>query len=337
MGMPKYIINFDELAKLLGDGINLNIKGTTNDLEKLLTDYFDKLLDILKQFLKLKYAQYSIGLHSYIPALQFDFELEHSFDEDVTITGITYSQTGWKVMDCWDLYIDGKLLFNGIFTKELGEHKSFNAFYPVKANKVIKIVHHNNSGNSKQLWFDIDYFKGAIELPPIPDPPNPPNPPEIPPQPGVPEITHNYDWKLIMRWENNVGADLDLYLNLDNNIKVYFGNREYVKDENSRVWLDRDVVGHHGENTRLEGPEIITILGKPFNTAKVLITHFNYKLGSTSTNVALKEDVTLEVYKINEDKTETLINQFSISGSEFSKDNYEIFICNIDLINNTIN
>lgn len=245
MGFPKCIVNFDELV----DGITKNID-ITDDLEKLLKDYFDKLLEILRQLLGFNYAQHSIGLHSYIPALQFDYELEHIFNEDVILTGITYSQTGWKVFDCWDLYVGDKLLFDGIFTKELGEHKVLNTFYAVSANSTIKIVHHNNSGNSKQLWFDIDYFKG------IPDAPLP----DLPPEPPT-EVGHKFDYLLRIQW-NKVHRFGAAWINESFDrilINNYSGVNTY-ENENGGVWVD-ECYGMDGELS--DGTALYSILGQP--------------------------------------------------------------------------
>lgn len=314
MGLPHYIINFDELNDMIGDKININAVGKTDNLENLLNNYFEQLKDLLKQFLNLKFVQKAVGVHSYIPALNFDYEITHTFDRNVILTGITYSQTGWKVIDCWDLYIDDKLLFDSIFTKELGEHKVFNSLYPVKANSKIKIVYHNNSGNSKQVWYDINYYDTSEII--------------------FDEITHKYDWKIVMRWEGGVNTDIDLHLDMDNGESVYFRKKEYIKDENNRVWLDYDFTKHYGENDREEKPEIITILGKPFNTAKVKIRHFSQYSGNQFDK--LKDDITIEIFKVYENKEEIIVKEFNINKDVFSENKYDIEVCKIDLKNNEV-
>jgi hypothetical protein len=148
----------DEMLGAFGD-ITINAEADTAELNALLKEKIDKIIELLNKLLGASYQQASIGLHSYIPALQFDYELIHKFDTEVMLTGITYSQTGWKVTDCWSLYIGEKLVFDGIFTKEIGEYKHFNSFYSVSAGTAVKIIYHNKSGNSKQVWFDINYLK----------------------------------------------------------------------------------------------------------------------------------------------------------------------------------
>jgi len=167
MSLPKYVVNFDELDDLFGDGITVDVTVGDSKVSDLLRELFEKFPPFIKIPVGLfgNYNQRSVGLHSYIPALGFDYELTHIFDEDVFLTGLAYSQTGWKVMDCWSLLVGDDLIFDGLYTKELGEHKHFNVFYPVARGTEIKVIHHNHSGNSKQVWFDIDYIMKGVEPP----------------------------------------------------------------------------------------------------------------------------------------------------------------------------
>lgn len=109
--------------------------------------------------LNFDHIQKSIGLYKNIPAVQTDFELNYTFEKRVALTGIIYSQSAWKPEDSWSLYIDDKLLFEQIPTKEVGQHKTFDYFCLVNAWQTVKVIHHNNSGNSKEVWADIDYFE----------------------------------------------------------------------------------------------------------------------------------------------------------------------------------
>lgn len=111
--------------------------------------------------LNLDYVQKSIGLYKNIPALQTDFEVNYVFEKKSALTGVVYSQSAWKPEDSWSLYIDDELLFEQIPTKEVGQHKVFNYFCLVEAWQTVKVIHHNNSGNSKEIWVDIDYLEIA--------------------------------------------------------------------------------------------------------------------------------------------------------------------------------
>lgn len=108
--------------------------------------------------LNFDYEQHSVGLYKSIPALQLDYQINYTFDKDVILNSIVYSQSAWKSIDCWSLYIDDKLLFDRIYTKESGECKVLSPFYPIKAWQTVKVIHHNESGNSKEIWVDINYL-----------------------------------------------------------------------------------------------------------------------------------------------------------------------------------
>ncbi len=109
--------------------------------------------------LNFNYTQKSQGVYKNIPALQTDFELNYTFEKKSALTGIVYSQSAWKAEDSWSLYIDDKILFDNIPTKEVGQHKTFDCPCLVEAWQTVKVIHHNNSGNSKEVWIDIDYFE----------------------------------------------------------------------------------------------------------------------------------------------------------------------------------
>ncbi len=307
MSIPKYIVNFDELAQLLGNGINLSGTANTDELNKLVEDYFEKLLELLKKFLGLNLVQQSTGIQMYIPALQFDYQMTYSFDDNAIITGITYSQTGWKVYDCWSLYIGNTLIFDRIYTKELGEHKVFNAFYHVKAGEIIKFIHHNSSGNSKQVWFDIDYLKEKPEC-----------------------IIHEYDFKIIMRWESNSYSDVDLFLELDTGQIINWQTGSFIldKNKNNTVYFHEDHTKHNDKYDRKYKPEFITILGKPADTAKVYIQNFNSEV--------ITENITIDIYKKDIIGNDILISDFSIKPEQVSENEDLIYICSINLINQEI-
>jgi len=163
MGLIKYIANIDELGEAFKDGVMINTKADTIKLEKLLKENFKEILFLLEKLFGIAYIQSVVSLQRYIPAVNLDFEITHTFEEDIRLTGIMYSQSAWKTGDNWGLYVDDVCLFENIFTKELGEHKYFKSFYEVRKGKEVKIVYHNVSGNSKQVWFDLELLKTREE------------------------------------------------------------------------------------------------------------------------------------------------------------------------------
>ena len=162
MSVPKYIINWEELLEILGDKFEIDINDIDlGDLEDYLDQQLSRIIDLLKQILDLlkdRGVQRVNSISYHIPAVLADYKLPTIFDEDVLITGITYSQSAWKYQDSWSLEIGEKVLFDEVGTKEIGESKAMNVFYFVPAGKPVNIIFHNNSGNSRLVWFDIEYI-----------------------------------------------------------------------------------------------------------------------------------------------------------------------------------
>ncbi len=118
MSLPSYIINWDELLAILGDKLEINIDDIDlGDLEDYLKEQFEIIIDLLKQILDLlkdKGAQRIHSISNHIPAVVAPFKFTTVFEEDVLLTGVTYSQSGWKYQDSWDLEVDGTVLFEEV-------------------------------------------------------------------------------------------------------------------------------------------------------------------------------------------------------------------------------
>ena len=138
MSLPSYIINWDELKDLLEDALK----------------------DIVVRSIKdVRGVQKVLGTAQSIPAMQGNFKiLEWTVDKNIVITGVTYSQSAWKGEDYWELWIDGDRLFETVYTKELGDQKHWEVLHPVNAGQTIKVILSNVSGNSRNVWVDIEYL-----------------------------------------------------------------------------------------------------------------------------------------------------------------------------------
>lgn len=162
MSTPKYIINWEELLDILEGRFQVDINDIDlGDLENYLDEQIGKIIDLLNQILELLKDKGIQRVHSisyHVPAVIADYKLPTRFNEDVLITGITYSQSAWKYQDSWSLEVSGNRLFDEVGTKEIGESKAMNVFYFVPAGTNIDIIFHNNSGNSRLVWFDIQYI-----------------------------------------------------------------------------------------------------------------------------------------------------------------------------------
>lgn len=184
MSLPNYIINFDELGDLIKDylqnGINVDIGNVivnTEDIERLLKDIEGKILGVnyndlinalndlgikldgLSGNLGISGTQKIYGEMLQIPAIEGKYIIEFTVPKKGRITGITYSQSSWRLEDSWSLVVREEELFTSVRTKEYGEHKHFNVFYPVDAGQIIKFIYNNESSSSKVLWIDFNILE----------------------------------------------------------------------------------------------------------------------------------------------------------------------------------
>lgn len=161
MGIPKYIINLEDFAKLWSN-LELHPGLGPDDLkaiEEILGSRLEEIVDLLRQLLQPPDERQfrSIDLSQHIPAIVNVFVAEKVFDDDVYLTGITFSQTGWNHEDTVSLEVGGTLIIDAIHSKELGQQKYFRTFVPVKAGEVVRLLVDNASGHSKMVFCDLDY------------------------------------------------------------------------------------------------------------------------------------------------------------------------------------
>ena len=161
MGVPKYIINLEDFAKLWS---NLDIQpGFTNDelqaIADKLQDGLAEIADLLRQLLQSADERQfrSVDMSKHIPAIVNVFEITRTFESDVYLTGITFSQTAWNVEDTISLEIGGVLVIDHLHTKELGQQKLFRTFLPVHSGEEVRLLYDNRDGHSKMFYCDLDY------------------------------------------------------------------------------------------------------------------------------------------------------------------------------------
>lgn len=176
MGLPRYIINFDEFVDRLGNDISEyirehikdNIKyDNLNNINELLNILKDKLpykkyIKITKRIKKLnvKYEseQLITGKILDIPAIKNNYKLQFKFKDCVSLTGLSLNCTGWKKEDTFDLTINKAKIIENCSLKEIGEHIYFNTYFRVNAQTPICFNFNNKSGNSRQIIVDLEYI-----------------------------------------------------------------------------------------------------------------------------------------------------------------------------------
>jgi len=188
MSVPSYVLNFDELSELLKDylqnGIDVDIGDltfSTTELENLLKDISNKIQGVDYNALitalndlgvKLDGLSGNLGISGtqkiYGEMLEMYYHdetdqknvIEFTAPAKGKITGITYSLSAWNLEDSWDLDVNGEKLFTKVRTKEYGENKFFNVFYPIESGQKIKFIYNNESQASRILWVDFNILEG---------------------------------------------------------------------------------------------------------------------------------------------------------------------------------
>lgn len=184
MGLPSYIINFDELSDMLQNYLENKIEVSigdavlsTKELERLLEEVkqaipdidYDTLIEALNLVGdKLDNLAGSIGIvgtqkfygeNLSIPALNDKFEINFKVPNDGKLTGVTFSLSSFNLQDTIDLYINDIQVFMGVRTKNYGETKYFNTFHNIKKDSNIKLIFNNESATNKVLWVDFNILE----------------------------------------------------------------------------------------------------------------------------------------------------------------------------------
>lgn len=139
MSLLSYVVNWEELKDILADKL-------TNVVVKDLTTLYG--------------IQTVKGYHKRIPAIKGSYSIfKFKKDSNLVITGITYSQSAWKTDDYWELYIDGEKQFESMYTKEVATHKNWKIIQPLNRNKEVELILYNVSGNSRDVWVDLEFVE----------------------------------------------------------------------------------------------------------------------------------------------------------------------------------
>jgi len=189
LGLPSYILNWDELDPILKDylenKIDVDIESLsidTSKIEELLENIKDQMpeidytnliasldnlakqLESLSNNIGISGTQKVYGKMIEIPAINKNYPVTFKVPKKGKITGITYSLSAWHFLDTIDMTIikgDNTLevLFDNMRTKNFGENKVFNVFYSINKDEEIIFNFKNNSGTSKVLWIDFNILE----------------------------------------------------------------------------------------------------------------------------------------------------------------------------------
>lgn len=145
-----------KIKKLLSE---INNKITNNIKLKDIINKENKYLRMLKEAVALNGDFFIEGKMQNIPAIKGNYIMNFKYDNSVYISGIAISMSGWKPEDTWELEVDKRMILSNIPTREIGEERLLRSVKFVDINKDINVIFHNNSGNSRQIWCDLQYIK----------------------------------------------------------------------------------------------------------------------------------------------------------------------------------
>ena len=164
MGVPSYVVNWDELIGGLEDKIQVNINGDFNfdfgPIEDVLNQYFPDILEILKALAeqtKKTGEQRITGQEQRIYSAG-DYTFTFRPESDIMLTGLTYGQSKYGCDESYDLIISGPdgaeiKLFDRVPVKDTLQQKLFARFFPVPAGYEVNVILHAADGG-KVGWVD---------------------------------------------------------------------------------------------------------------------------------------------------------------------------------------
>lgn len=140
---------------------------------------------------------------------------------------------------------------------------------------------------------------------------------------GEQEISHDYDMKVVMRWEDNTPIDMDLYLTIDSDpsTKVYYANK-HLSYENGEAWLDYDYTSHSTGDYAAK-PEVATILGLKDKRVNVYVNKF-------TSGGELRENVDVLIYEKTQ-LGDRLKASFEIDKDMINTNNRTCYVADISM------
>jgi hypothetical protein len=96
------------------------------------------------------------GFRVEMPAAPGEYPIEYTLPQDAELLSIEVGCTGYMDVDYWSFDINGEVVCETIYCKEVAQVKSFGAV-KLKAGDVLRFVFNNASGTSKVVWIDMNF------------------------------------------------------------------------------------------------------------------------------------------------------------------------------------
>jgi hypothetical protein len=87
----------------------------------------------------------------------YEYEINFPLNNDYELQSYTFSATGYKDQDNYNLIRNDQYVLKQIYTKELGHIKEIRPILKITPGKdTLKFVFNNVTGTSKVIWIDFD-------------------------------------------------------------------------------------------------------------------------------------------------------------------------------------
>ena len=124
--------------------VNYATKYSSNVDEKFTKESIDWQLNTFKkQIPPLKNNNFKLGLKY--------------FEQTTVLKSIQFGSFGWKDEDQVSVWLDNKQILANIYVKENSEKYIYNRSFIIQPNSEMYFVFHNNSGNTNQVWINVEY------------------------------------------------------------------------------------------------------------------------------------------------------------------------------------
>ena len=282
MGLPSYVINWNELKTMLEEVLEYTPTYGLKDV---------------------KGEQKVKGFTTQLPhgVTGEQIVLEWTVEKHMIMTYVAFSQNGWYNDEAWELYVDGVKQFHHLFTKEMGDKKDWNIIQPINKGQTIKIVFLNTSAKGRRVHVDIGYLdpKGDYMIEGKEILPEDVQDPDI----EIPQstLTRWIEVDLIYDTEVYKGVQEDIELNMvlngNPNEMVNSTNIEYKIDEENKATYEL-ITGSSMDGTT-KTIRRIKIVGVPHNTVQFLLSPIS---------IANSKVTQLNIYTVSQDFTRTLMS-----------------------------
>lgn len=86
-----------------------------------------------------------------------------TLDVNTELLSIAIGADKYQPRDYWNLYVGETKIVDTVYTKELPEGINLMVVQPVPAGTPVRLEFFNEGGAAKQVWFNLQFLKGADE------------------------------------------------------------------------------------------------------------------------------------------------------------------------------